>query len=98
MTVVSTSHDEVEGIVKTTFEAFKVCCHFAFPSRQSIDAVVRVVQGGLFHVPRAEKSTHHESRIFKFYFEALHLSSQTCASRITKNIFLKLRFSVNEMI
>ena len=38
------------------------------------------------------------SRIFQFYFEAFHVSREVCASRITKNIFLKSRFSVNEMI
>ena len=54
--------------------------------------------GVLCHGSRAEKLTNHESRIFKFYFEALHVSREICASRITKNIFLKSRFSVNEMI
>ena len=39
-----------------------------------------------------------ESRIFKFCFEGLHVSSEICASRITKNIFFKSRFTVNEMI
>ena len=43
--------------------------------------------GGLCHGSRAEKLTHHESQIFKFYFEALHVSHETCVSRITKNIF-----------
>ena len=47
---------------------------------------------------RAETLTHHESRIFKFYFEALHVSRETCASRVTKNVFLKTRFSIKEMI
>ena len=42
--------------------------------------------------------THHESRIFKFYFKALHVSRETCASRVTKNVFLKTRFSVKGMI
>ena len=54
--------------------------------------------GGLCHSSRAEKLTHLESRIFKFYSEAPHVSREICASRITKNIFLRSRFSVNEMI
>ena len=54
--------------------------------------------GGLCHGSRAEKLVHHESRIFKFRSEALHVSREICASRITKNIFLKSRSSVNEMI
>ena len=33
-----------------------------------------VVQGSLCHGSQAEKLMHHESRIFKFYFEALHVS------------------------
>ena len=36
--------------------------------------------------------------VFKFYFEALHVSLEICVSRITKNIFFKSRFSLNEMI
>ena len=48
----------------------------------------RVAQKGLSHGSRAEKLGHHESRIFKFYFQALHVSRETCASRITKNIFI----------
>ena len=58
---------------------------------------MRVVQGGLCHGSRAKKLMYHESRIFKFHSEALHVSREVCASRITKNIFLKSRFSVNEM-
>ena len=54
--------------------------------------------GGLCHGSQAEKLKHHESRIFKFCFEALHVSREICVSRITKNIFFKSRFSVNEMI
>ena len=54
--------------------------------------------GGLCHGSRVEKLTNHESRIFKFCFEALHVSREICASRTTENIFLKSRFTVNEMI
>ena len=39
-----------------------------------------------------------ESRIFKFCFEALHVSREIRVSQITKNIFLKSSFTVNEMI
>ena len=53
--------------------------------------------GGSFHGPRAKKLTHHESRIFKFHFKALHVSREIFASRSTKNIFLKSRFSVNKI-
>ena len=51
----------------------------------------RVVQGNLCHGSWAEKLTNHESRIFKFCFEALHVSREICASWITKNIFFKSR-------
>ena len=59
---------------------------------------MRVVQGGLCHGSRAEKLKNRESRIFKFCFEALHVSREIFVSRITKSIFLKSRFTVNEMI
>ena len=70
----------------------KIGGHVALPS----DPTVYSLYCG--HGSQAEKLTNQESRIFKFCFQALHVSREIYVSRITKNIFFKSRFTVNEMI
>ena len=63
------------------------------------NAIIAGCTGGLCHRSRTKKLMHHESRLFtEFHFEALQVLREICASRITKNIFSKSRFSVNKMI
>ena len=71
----------------------------SFPGKTGHISFILQIQGGYRGgVSVTKKIDASRITVFKFYFEALHVSLEICVSRITKNIFFKSRFSVNEMI
>ena len=55
---------------------------------------MRVVQGGLCHGSRDEKLMYHESRIFKFYSEALHVHAKYVRHGSLRIFFLNHVFGI----